>query len=409
VWSGYAAAASLFFYPSSRAIFILLGLLIVYLAVTRWRFLPNYWRQLAILGLSLWLLAAPTIVYTLARQEVLFQHLQEVSIFSQYGAALAFKDWGMSYPQGGLTISPQAMLANWQLWGRLLFEQAKHTYLALNFYEDRTYFYQTGKPLLPTLPAMLAALGIAYSLWRWRDPRYSLLNIWFWVGLLFSTVLTIHPPELLRMAGIYQVFYIFPAIALNKIAYEVERSGWLAGDGLKRWARRRRNTVVAQAGVSAQRRIRASYLNLALVALIAALMAQGVQDYYDDFRTKVQPWADISIDAYYLRNVQQNYHVYCVCSPQMSINFVTIRFLAPTLEGQDVGKLSDVLPFSQPLKKDALFLVMPGRWAEGTVIKQLYPGALVQTIPYINGQPFRRVYIVRASEANARLRLLNKL
>jgi 4-amino-4-deoxy-L-arabinose transferase-like glycosyltransferase len=428
VWSGYAAAASLFFYPSSRAILILLGLLIIYLIVTRWRFLPNYWRQLAILNLSLWLLAAPTIVYTLAHQEVLFKHLQEVSIFSQYGAALAFKDWGIAAPSG-LAISPQAMVANWQLGGKLLLEQAKHTYLALNFYEDRTYFYQTGKPLLPTLPAMLAVLGIAYSLWRWRDPRYFFLNIWFWVGLLFSTMLTIHPPELLRMAGVYQVFYIFPAIALHKIVYEAERSGWFAWDGLK-WHRptpnpsrregnrltsnpHRQYSVGKVSGtqpptVQVRYARRTGYLNVALIVLVALLMAQGVQGYYDDFRNKVQPWADISIDAYYLRNAQQHYHVYCVCLPPNSISFVTIRFLAPALEGQDVGRLTDVLPFSQPLKKDALFLVMPQRWAESTLIKQLYPGALVQTIPYITGQPFRRVYIVRASEANARLGLPNR-
>ncbi len=405
VWSGYAAAASLFFYPSSRAIFILLGLLIVYLVVTQRRFLVNYWQHLVSMGLGLWLLAAPTIVYTIQHQAVLLKHLQEVSIFSNFGAALAFKDWGMAYPAGGLGFTPQAMLANWQIWSRLLLEQAKHTYLALNFYHDSTYFYQTSQPLLPTIPAILAVLGIAYALWRWRDPRYFLLDLWLWVGLLLSTMLTIHPPELLRMAGVYQVFYIFPAIALNKIVYEAERSGWFAWGGLKRrLARLMRRLSHRQAAGGLPTRVAATqarYLNIALIVLLAGLMAQGVQSYYADFRAKVQPWADLSIDAYYLRGTQQNYHAYCVCPPQNSIHFVTIRFLAPTLQGDDVGKLTDVLPFSQLLNKDALFLVMPQRWGEGGLIKQLYPDALIQTIPYINGQPFRQVYIVRASEANA--------
>ncbi len=405
VWSGYAAAASLFFYPSSRAIFILLGLLVAYLVVTQRGFLANYWRHLISLGLGLWLLVAPTIVYTIQHQAVLLKHLQEVSIFSNFGAELAFKDWGMAYPAGGLGFTPQAMFANGQLWSNLLWEQAKHTYLALNFYHDPTYFYQTSQPLLPTIPAILAGMGIAYALWRWRDPRYFLLNLWFWVGLLLSTMLTIHPPELLRMAGVYQVFYIFPAIALNKILYEAERSAWFAWDGLERGLVRLLRRLLHRAAAGGlPTRVAATqtrYLNVALIVLLAGLMAQGVQNYYTDFRDKVQPWADLSIDAYYLRGAQQNYDAYCVCPPEYSIHFVTIRFLAPALQGDDVGKLTDVLPFSQMLNKDALFLVMPQRWVEGSLIKQLYPAALMQTIPYINGQPFRQVYIVRASAANA--------
>ena len=207
------------------------------------------------------------------------------------------------------------------------------------------------------------------------------------------------------MAGVYQVFYIFPAIALNKIAYEAERSGWFAWGGLKRGlVRLLRRLVHRQAADGLSTRVAATqarYLNIALIVLLAGLMAQGAQSYYTDFRAKVQPWADLSIDAYYLRGAQQDYHAYCVCPPQNSIQFVTIRFLAPSLQGDDVGKLTDVLPFSQMLNKDALFLVMPQRWGEGGLIKQLYPDTIVQTIPYINGQPFRQVYIVRASEANA--------
>jgi DNA-binding beta-propeller fold protein YncE/4-amino-4-deoxy-L-arabinose transferase-like glycosyltransferase len=418
VWAGYSAAASLFFYPSSRSILFLFAILIGYLFVTRLRFLPNYWRQIGVFGLSLWLLAAPTLVYTFYHKEVLFERLNQVSIFSPFGASIAFNDWGLGYPVGDQPITPQTVLANWQPWLNLLGEQAKHTYLGLNFYEDRTYFYQTGRPLLPTLPAMLTTLGIAYCLWRWRDPRYFLLTIWFWVGLFLSTVLTINPPELLRMAGVVQTFYIFIAIALNKMLYEAERSGWFTVSELRRWPEQQ-VTALRKAATIGRLRVRAArsafhlvapatlaqrpdYLNITAALLVALLMTQGLQQYYDGFRDAVRQWADLTIDGYYLRNAQQDYHVYYVGAPNATISFPPIQFLAPHLEGENVARLTDVLPFSRLLNRDALFLLLPNHIPEGGAIRGIYPDALEQNIPYIDGQLFRQVYIVRANAANAK-------
>ncbi|PZS06381.1 MAG: hypothetical protein DLM69_00065, partial [Candidatus Chloroheliales bacterium] len=418
VWAGYSAAASLFFYPSSRSILILFVILIGYLFVTRLRFLPNYWRQIGVFGLSLWLLAAPTAVYTFYHQEVLFERLSQISIFSQFGAALSFSNWGLSYPAADQPITPQTVLANWQPWLNLLGEQAKHTYLALNYYDDRTYFYQTSKPFLPTLPAMLATLGIAYCLWRWRDPRYFLLTIWFWAGLFLSTVLTINPPELLRMAGVVQTFYIFIAIALNKILYEAERTGWFRASEVRRWPEQQmtalRSTIsTSRVRVRAARSAfhliapatltqRPDYVNITAALLIALLMTQGVQQYYDSFRDTKQQWADLTIDGYYLRNAQQNYHVYYVGGPNGTINFAMIRFLAPHLQGEDIARPIDMLPFPHLLNKDALFLLLPNHIPEGGAIRGIYPDAIEQDIPFIDGQLFRQAYIVRAGEANTK-------
>ncbi len=418
VWAGFAAAASLYFYPSSRAIAALFAILIVYLAVTRLRFLGNYWRQLGVFVLSGWLLAAPMLIYTFYHQEVLFKRLNEVSIFTQYGSSLAFGDWKVGYDIGNGPITPQTVLAHRQPWLQVLAEQAKHTYLSLNFYDDRTYFYETGKPFLPTLPAMLAVLGIAYCLWRWRDPRYTLLTIWFWVGLFLSTVITTHPPELLRMAGIVQTFYIFIAIALNKILYEIERTGWLDPREFRRWPEQQ--IAGLRSGVAAGRlRVRAArttafhlvapatlisrprFTNITAGLLIALLATQGVQQYYDGFRDTVKQWADLSIDGYYLQGAQQNYYVYYAGGQGATLNFVNIRFLAPNLQGEDIQRPIDVLPFHQLLPKDALFMLQPNYFAAGGVIPSIYPGALHSSIPYIDGQLYREVYIVRASEANA--------
>ena len=418
VWAGFAAAASLYFYPSSRAIVVLFAILIGYMAVTRLRFLRNFGRQIGIFILGCWLLAAPMVVYTFYHQEVLFKRLNEVSIFTQYGSSLAFGDWKVGYDIGNGPITVQSVLAHWQPWLQVITEQAKHTYLALTYYEDRTYFYETGKPFLPTLPAMLAVLGIAYCLWRWRDPRYTMLTIWFWVGLFLSTVITTHPPELLRMAGIVQTFYIFIAIALNKILYEAERTGWFNPRELRRWPEQQvaslRSTVTAgrvrvrAARASAYHLVapatmmsRPSYTNIAAGLLVALLATQGVQQYYDGFRDTVKQWADLSIDGYYLQGAQQNYYVYYAGGPGASLNFVNIRFLAPHLQGEDIQRPIDMLPFHQLLQKDALFMLQPNYFASGGVIQGIYPDALQSSIPYIDGQLYRQVYIVRASEANA--------
>lgn len=413
VWSGYAAAASLYFYPSSRSIIVLFAALIGYLFLTRLRFMPNYWRHLGVFALGLWLLAAPILLYTYFHPEVLFSRLSQVSIFDPYGASIAFTSMRVNMPADGLLVSPAAVLQHWQPWLNLLIAQARHTYLSLNFYPDTTYFYQTGKSLLPGLPGILAALGIAYSLFRWRDPRYFFLSLWFWLGLFLSTALTINPPELLRMAGVAQCFYIFPAIFLNKLLYEAERSGWFSGLGAVATGsatkvratignnRQRVRPALARLNLLAPSLVMPSRaLNIAAALLVALLMTQGAGQYFDNLKLRTQ-WADLSIDAYYLQGAQQNYYTYCVCRPATTIDFVLIRYLAPYLQGKDIARPSDVLPFSAPLKQDALFLLTPSNFDQAQTIAAIYPNSSLQHIPYIDGQAFRFAAIVRASDANA--------
>ncbi|PZS02441.1 MAG: hypothetical protein DLM69_04065 [Candidatus Chloroheliales bacterium] len=253
VWSGLAAGFSLYLYPSSRLIAVLLVLVVGYLLVRRITFVRDYWSHIAVCAFATLIMAAPILGYTVKYPSLFNERMS--AVYVSYGGAAqeTFARWGIPLPAnppyegpaGPLSIQAvQNIIENWnQGWSKMLWNQAKVTYLVLNATGDRDYFYTTGLPLLNPSEAILTILGMAYFLWRWRDPRYMLFNIWFWPAMFIAMAMTVGAPDVLRVAGLPPAWVAFPAVLLNKIVYEAEKTGWFIRPELRDWMRRHGNAL----------------------------------------------------------------------------------------------------------------------------------------------------------------------
>ena len=68
-----------------------------------------------------------------------------------------------------------------------------------NQFHDDGGFWPTDRPIMSGLLAVLTLLGLGWVCPRWRDPRYVLLAIWFWVGFS-GVIVTVETPNVQRMA-----------------------------------------------------------------------------------------------------------------------------------------------------------------------------------------------------------------
>jgi len=73
-------------------------------------------------------------------------------------------------------------------------------------------------PVFEPIIALFFYIGLAISLWRWREPRYALLILWLFTAAIPSIV-TIDAPSSIRMINALPVIAIFPVIGLEVIHY----------------------------------------------------------------------------------------------------------------------------------------------------------------------------------------------
>ncbi len=79
-----------------------------------------------------------------------------------------------------------------------------------------------GRPVLGILSAIFFAVGIIGALWRWRQPAYAFVLIWFFIGILPSLI-TGAEAITTRNLGALPPTYILPAIGFAVLTMPLER------------------------------------------------------------------------------------------------------------------------------------------------------------------------------------------
>jgi 4-amino-4-deoxy-L-arabinose transferase-like glycosyltransferase len=80
--------------------------------------------------------------------------------------------------------------------------------------DPRWTYSLPGRPLFDLATASLFYTGLALALWRWRQPRYTVLVIWLAVALLPSA-LSPDAPSTVRLIGALPVVYLMPGLAVD--------------------------------------------------------------------------------------------------------------------------------------------------------------------------------------------------
>ncbi|MGH3054096.1 MAG: ArnT family glycosyltransferase, partial [Gaiellaceae bacterium] len=320
VCAGVLYGLSLYFYAAGKLVLGLLPMLGLY-CVVRWRL--DFFRRYA-LGFTLMCaaFALTFLPYALMSAHDGWQNFagraQETSILSAHNQADTFARHAIAYDPGW---AQQSLLRNVLThpvsWAQMLFGQLRFTAEVLYWHGDPTAFFQIrqhGGSMLAPLPAALTILGLAYAAWNIWDPRFGLLCVWFWCGML-GPALTINTPSVQRLVCAWPAVMLFPAVVLDRVwaaAWPVSRS--LA----RRWA---------------------------AVPLLALLVYFGIDCYEEYFihYTSLCPYCTETVQARYAQALGQAYKVYQlgVGDGDIWFGYGSSRFVAKGVEGMEVAALAD--------------------------------------------------------------------
>ena len=102
--------------------------------------------------------------------------------------------------------------------------------LAFNYNENEQHFISGS--LLEPITAVLAVLGLAYALRRFRRPAFTFLLIWFGIAMAASGIASPHGfTPMIRMSYLIPIVVVFGAIALAK-GYEIAQ-GMIGNNALR--------------------------------------------------------------------------------------------------------------------------------------------------------------------------------
>jgi 4-amino-4-deoxy-L-arabinose transferase-like glycosyltransferase len=377
-WSDWALSGilwsfSMYFYPAGKLIVPLIGMIGVY-GLIRWRmaFIKRYLLGFVLLGAAFALAFLPYLILSIQDNWQAFtRRSNETFIFSPHQQYNTFVAQGLPYdPAWAVRPLYESVLSNPSPWVQAGYKQMQKTTEALYRRPDTGYFYRIGEhngSMLSPLLAVLVILGLAYALWKIWDPRFAIISMWFWVGIL-SVALTDTTPNALRLICAWSAVMLFPAALLDRIA----GASWpLNLRFAKRWSA------------------------VPLAGLLLFVSTESVREYFGHFPTVCPPYWHIEAcesdaQARTIRALGDDYKAYVAGSVDpiavFGFNYISTRFIARGVEGTDVRTPADVFPLTDNNGKGAAFLVYNGAGGYLRLAKEYYPGGTEEVITTVDGR-----------------------
>jgi 4-amino-4-deoxy-L-arabinose transferase-like glycosyltransferase len=294
--AGLACGFAQYFYYGSRVIPIVAAPLLLLL----WRRRCIAVWQAAAFGLGFFIIAAPLGAHFLEYPDRFSGRLSEVSIFRE-GYVRQTLGEGASFP----TALPA-----------LLAEQSRRS---LNLFirgGDQGGFYSGNTPNFDVVTAALIWLGLGAALSRPRRFHEALALLWFGLGLLFSSVLTLGAQSGQRMLIVTPAAFLFGGILFGRV-WELMRGlpmGRIGG-------------LVVPAGTT----------------LALWLLAANVTTYFYEYA----PRGELAEQAAVAREIADDggkYHVYFLTSPLFDPNHDAIKFIARGVPAINLRRAADFTP-----------------------------------------------------------------
>lgn len=191
VLAGLLAGLSLHTYMAARAVPIFFALYTLYLSLFHRAAFRRQRRQMALFWLALTLVAAPLAWFLLTNPGA------EARVAEVDAPLRALLEGNM----GPVSTNAVKIAGMFGLSGDPLWRQNV-----------------AGRPVLDPVMAALFYLGVAFSLWRWRDPRHAFLLLWLAASAIPSLV-TIDAPSSIRLINTLPVLMLFPVVLIHTTPY----------------------------------------------------------------------------------------------------------------------------------------------------------------------------------------------
>jgi sugar lactone lactonase YvrE/4-amino-4-deoxy-L-arabinose transferase-like glycosyltransferase len=338
-WAGLALGFGLCFYTAFRLFLPMLGLFMAHHALVNWRKLDHRWAFLAnilIFSLAALLVVAPVAQYALKYPEIFWARTRITSIFRD-------KSFFEAIP--------------------VLRENLKKHFLMFNYRGDPNGRHNLpGEPMLDFVTSVLFFLGLAYSLFRFRYPRYSLLVLWLLVmlcGGIFS--LEFEAPQSLRGIGSLPAAYVLSCVPLEVMKDEL---------------------------IKVMKRAKKWYtLPLAFCTLLALIGWENYDTYFNKQARDFAVWNAFStaetITAERMASLGPDYDFHVI---SLYYGHPTLRFLAKEITRYKRLETTDTMPLRESGEREAVLFIDPERRQLFLDAKRYYPdGAFEEVKPPFGG------------------------
>lgn len=182
----------LYTYLAARFFPVTVGLFFIYLlGVDRERFTDRFWKLL-LAGLAGGIVFLPLALYFTRHWSHFWERADQVLVFRHHGGWEAWRIVGQNLLQtlGGFVVKG----------------------------DPRWKFNMPGRPIFSLLLAPFFLIGVAKSLWKWREPRHGLLIIWLVVMCMPALLTADEMPQSQRMSGIIPGIYALAALGMVTVS-----------------------------------------------------------------------------------------------------------------------------------------------------------------------------------------------
>jgi hypothetical protein len=359
VMAGIVAGLAQYFYAGARFVTIMVGVtLIAFLVRERLPFVRTHWRGMIAAVVAFIISAGPMLQFAIRYPNEYNGRLNVIGIYQS------------GWLEREVVITQKSET-------ELLLDQFKRAVLAYNAYPDRTSWYGSPRPLFDGLWAILFLFGLGYATLRPFDRRLFPMLIWWWGAIILGGMLTESPPSSQRLITSAPPAVFFVALAV-----------WKSGQILQRVLKRPERSPADAQPKGAQPAWQKYAWPALATGLIAALCWLSINWYFVDY-TPLRVYGNytaVIADAivhYAQEKLDPSYRMVFFGAPQVYIDFGSIKYLIPEIEGTDIPQ-----PLTAPLDpqllsgdKQPIFLFTSSRRNDLAFVQQTYPNGQVEELP----------------------------
>jgi len=345
--AGIVTGLPLYSYLGSRLMSAIGAGMILFCILTVRGYLRSQFKNLLVYGIILCIVVAPTLYISYMHPETFIARFHSDNIFSNH--------WLMSEPVN----SGRSMFA-------ALLDQFNRSTMVFVSTSAWGGFYNSPKPFLLPVAAVLLVFGCGYSIVRMRELRYTLVQVWFWSIVIIGSTIFAVAPNAERMVGGYPSAALLAAIGLAKII-ELLKLMKLASP---------------------------ITLNGLAVGVMAIASLQNGYYYlveYQETRVFAHPYEEFETDtSLYAKKLGPNYRMYMLITlPLEVVHFPAHDYLIPDIEAVQLDTISPEVLAELPRDKGMVFFAIPEKRAELEQVAEFFPGGKWREVPYvpIPGQP----------------------
>jgi hypothetical protein len=350
LFAGIISGMSFYTYPGTRLAPVIGIAAAGYGLIFNYRQLRNFQRQILIFSMAFLVTAGPILGFFATHPESFSARINSVGIFQPDNFKNEMAITGHSAVE---VISLQFM-------------KSSLVFIATSAPSN---FFNSPKPYLVPILAVFFMLGLAYTAYRIKDPRFFGLMIWFWAAILFGSTITGGPPTSQRMLMSSPALVIITAVGLVQVSKFFPKN-------------------VRILSLSAQ---------IFLILVVAVSGFQNIQFYFNEYR--VGNYFEDPTDefTYETRLVTAPLHnqgrAYLVTDPGVPyLSFASLNYFSPDVEKSYFYLVTPQELASLPKDRDALFVATASHNLEIDQLAALIPGGERTTI-YRKYHPDQVLYI----------------